>query len=85
MHTAAALFAFELSMQLAFTTAGLPANSDRIYCTSNVSASCYFYDPYYKNYTTARTKCSSGLPWHGWLVSYNSSEEQLDVERVGGS
>jgi hypothetical protein len=61
----------------------LPANSDRVYCTSNVSASCYFYDPYGKTYRTAKTKCSSGLPWGGWLVSYNSSAEQLDVEQVG--
>jgi hypothetical protein len=63
--------------------AGLPADSDRTYCTSNVSASCYFYDPYGKTYSQAKAKCSSGLPWHGWLASYNSSEEQRDVERVG--
>ncbi len=55
-----------------------------MYCTSNVSASCYFYDPYGKTYSTAKAKCSSGLVGSGWLVSYNSSEEQRDVEQVRG-
>ncbi len=55
---------------------GVPTDSDRVFCTSNASASCYFYDPWSKTYARAKAACAAR---GGYLVAYNSAEEQLQV------
>lgn len=59
---------------LPHAAAGLPANNDRTFCTSGVSAACYFYQPTAANYGTASARCES---MGGFLASWNSAAEQV--------
>lgn len=56
--------------------AGLPVNEYTTYCPAN-GASCYFYNRTSANYTTHRSSCQAR---GGYLVAFNSAEEQELVE-----
>ena len=62
--------------QLHGPSEGVPTDSDQVYCTSNASASCYFYEPWSKTYAKAKAACAAK---GGYLVAYNSAQEQLQV------
>jgi hypothetical protein len=66
---------------IAHAPAGLPADNDRTYCTSNVSAACYFYQPTAANYATAKAAC---LGMGGFLASWNSAHEQVRLRKRFG-
>jgi hypothetical protein len=56
--------------------AGVPADNDYTFCTSNISAACYFYKSSALNYVSARAACKAQ---GGDLVSYNTEDEQQAV------
>jgi hypothetical protein len=57
-------------------TAGLPAN-DKFYFCNTTLGSCYFYNETTANYTNHKASCQA---MGGYLVSYNSGNEQSMVE-----
>jgi hypothetical protein len=57
----------------------VPADNDRTFCTSNISAACYFYQSSALSYPNARAACKA---MGGDLVSYNSEEEQQAVSNA---
>ena len=60
-----------------FACPGLPPDSDKVHCASNVTNStCYFYYSQ-ATYTISKAKCQA---MGGWLVAWNRAEEQLAVE-----
>jgi hypothetical protein len=65
---------WELNHCLACVAAGLPSENDRTFCTSNVSAACYFYQSTAATYPIAKTRCES---MGGFLASWNSAAEQV--------
>jgi hypothetical protein len=57
---------------------GVPTDSDRVFCTSGaVNQTCYFYNHVWLSRDNAQRACEGR---GGWLVAYNSAEEQLEVE-----
>jgi hypothetical protein len=70
------------SNTLVCAAAGLPAENDRIFCTSNVSAACYFYQNTAANYATAKARCES---MGGFLASWNSAAEQVGLRLRGAA
>jgi hypothetical protein len=56
--------------------AGVPANSYSTFCPPN-GASCYFYNRTTANYTVHKAACQAR---GGYLVAFNSAEEQEAVE-----
>ena len=61
------------------TPAGLPADSDNVYCTSGVSNACYFYNDTAATYVNAKASCAAQ---GGILVAYNSAKEQVSAGRA---
>jgi hypothetical protein len=59
--------------------AGAPQNNDVTYCPAN-STSCYFYKSTTSTNAAAATYCQS---LGGYLVSWNSESEQLQVGSAG--
>ncbi len=59
--------------------AGIPTDNDRTFCASGaVNETCYFYNPTWLDRDKAQQACQAR---GGWLVAYNSGEEQLEVEK----
>jgi hypothetical protein len=59
--------------------AGVPTDNDRVFCTSgSVNNTCYFYNASNVVRDVAKASCAAR---NGWLVAYNSAEEQLEVEK----
>ena len=57
---------------------GVPTDSDRVFCRNSMNNTCYFYNSIGATYANAKAACKAK---GGNLVSYNSAEEQLAVER----
>ncbi len=61
---------------MANPAAGLPANDKYTFCNTTLG-SCYFYNDTTANYTNHKANCQR---MGGYLVSYNSGNEQRIVE-----
>jgi hypothetical protein len=58
--------------------AGIPTDNDRVFCTSSaVNETCYFYNNTFLGRDRAQQTCEG---MGGWLVAYNTGDEQLQVE-----
>lgn len=67
-----------MALNMAHFVAGVPTDNDRIFCTArSVNNTCYFYNSSNVVRSVAKASCDA---MKGWLVAYNSAEEQLEVE-----